>query len=189
MFLPSVTQARWAWGLLHISRHWWHVGDHVEEAAEVAGFASLSTFFERWAEEAEDFQGGNASSAVVEVKMGVDGVEPASGVLDDVVGMEVEDVDFAELVVIEEEIAAKGSRGGIAQFLADEAGFEVFPFRMDAVDVGLGDDDLESPAFHQAAEQLDLVVEEVVGEQQIAQVVKERLRASFRALATLRTRF
>ena len=72
----------------------------------------------------------------------------------------------------EAEIAAEGSRGWIAQVLADEAGFEFFPIGMDAVDVGLGEDDLEPPAFHHAAEQLDLVVEEVVGEQQIAQVVE-----------------
>ena len=117
--------------------------------------------------------------------MGVDGVQPAGGVLDDVVGMQVEDVDFAELIVIEEEIAALGSRGGIAQVLADEAGFEICPLGMDAIDVGLGDDDLEPFAFHRAAEQLDLVVEEVVGEQQIAQVVEERLRGEFSGISDL----
>ena len=53
---------------------------------------------------------------------------PAGGVLNDVVGVQVEDIDFAEEVVIEDEIAAEGSRGGIAQVLADEAGFEFSPF-------------------------------------------------------------
>ena len=121
--------------------------------------------------------------------MGINRVQPAGGVLDDVVGMQIEDVDFAELVVIEEEIAALGSWGGIAQVLADEAGFEVCPVRMDAVDVGLGDDDLEPFAFHHAAEQLDLVVEEVVGEQQIAQVIKERLRGVFSGIGDLEDDF
>ena len=57
----------------------------------------------------------------------------------------------------EAEIAAEGSRGWIAQVLADEAAFEFFPLRADAVDVGLGEDDLEPPAFHHATEQLNLV--------------------------------
>lgn len=82
--------------------------------------------------------------------------------MNDVVGVQVEDIDFAEEVVIEDEIAAEGSRGGIAQVLADETGFEFGSLGMDAVDVGLREDDLEPPAFHHAAEQLDLVVEEVV---------------------------
>jgi hypothetical protein len=99
--------------------------------------------------------------------------------------MEVEDVDFAELIVIEEEIAAKGSRSGIAQVLADEAGFEGFPLGMDAVDVRLREDDLELAAVHHAAEQLDLVVEEVVGEQLIAQVVEQRLHGELSGIGDL----
>jgi hypothetical protein len=79
-----------------------------------------------------------------------------------VVRVQVEDVDFAEEVVIEDEIAAKGSWSGIAQVLAGETGFEGFPLGMDAVDVRLREDELEPSAVHHSAEQLDLVVEEVV---------------------------
>jgi hypothetical protein len=49
----------------------------------------------------------------------------------------------------------------------------------------LGDDDLEPFAFHRATEQLNLVVEEVVGEQQIAQVIKERLRGELSGIGDL----
>lgn len=162
-------------GLPFVSWHRRHVGHHVENAAEVAWSAALGAFFERGAQEPEGFQSGDAGGAVVEVEMGINRMQPAGGVLDDVVGVQVEDIDFAEEVVIEDEIATEGSGRGIAQVLADESGFEDFPLGMNAVDVGLREDELEPPAFHHAAEQLDLVVEEVVGEQLIAQVVEQRL--------------
>ena len=145
----------------------------------------MGTFFEARAEEAEGFEGGEAGGAVVEVEMGVDGVQPAGGVLNDVVGVQVEDIDFAEEVVIEDKIAAEGSWSGIAQVLAGEAGFEGCPLGMDTVDVGLREDDLKPSALHHAAEQLDFVVEEVVGEQLIAQVVEKGLRGEFSGIGDL----
>ena len=76
----------------------------------------MGTFFEARAEEVEGFEGGDAGSAVVELEMGVDGVQPARCVLDDVVGMEVEDVDFAELIVIEGKLPPRAREEGSRRF-------------------------------------------------------------------------
>ena len=49
--------------------------------------------------------------------MGVDGIQPARCVLDDIVGMEVEDIHFSEQVVVEDEIPTEGLRRWIAQLV------------------------------------------------------------------------
>jgi hypothetical protein len=116
-----MTKARWAWeDLFLISQNRRRGGDHVEE---IAGGASLSTFFERRAEQTESFQCGNAGSTAVEVKMGINGVQPAIAILNDVVGVKVKDIDFAQKFVIEDEIAAKRVRGWVTQFMTDETRF------------------------------------------------------------------
>ena len=43
------------------------------------------------AEKTEGFQSGDVGGAVVKVEMGIDEMQPACGLLDDVVGVEVED--------------------------------------------------------------------------------------------------
>jgi hypothetical protein len=73
--------------------------------------------------------------------MGVDGIQPARRVLDDIVGMEVKHIHFSEQVVVEDEIPTEGPRRGIAQLVTRKPRSEFGPVRMNAADVRLRGDD------------------------------------------------
>ena len=61
-------------------------------------------------EQSEFLESVHSFEVVVEVEMGVDGIQPARRVLDDIVGMEVKHIHFSEQVVVEDEIPTEGSR-------------------------------------------------------------------------------
>jgi hypothetical protein len=102
-------------------------------------------------------------------------MQPASGIADDVVDVQIEDIDFTKGFVVDDEVAALSARIGIAQALRYQTGLEFRPVGVRAVHVGLRDDEVQPLAFLVTAEHLEIVVEETIAEQQVSQVVVERL--------------
>ena len=99
---------------------------------------------------------------VVKIEMSVDWVQPADLVSNHIVGVKVKDIDLAEKLVIEDEIAALGTWCRVTEVMFRESFTQFRPVRVNAVDVRLADDDEKAIADVACTDEVDVVVEVVV---------------------------
>ena len=99
---------------------------------------------------------------VVKIEMSVDWVQPADLVSNHIVGVKVKDIDLAEKLVIEDEIAALGPWSRVTEVMFRESFTQFRPVRVNAVDVRLADDDEKAIADVACTDEVDVVVEVVV---------------------------